>query len=137
MLSSEDGPMTEDKKRQMKLIAYMNMIGALHYVADCTRPNIAYVTGILARYLNNSGQKHVLAAKHCFQYLKGTNEHWLILGGKEDIKLTGYTDSDRMTTEGHKAVSGYIFKIGNATIAWSSKRQTLVSLSVVLESGVR
>lgn len=35
-----------------------------------------------------------------------------------------------MTTEGSQAISGYIFKIGNATVSWSSKQQSLVSLSV-------
>ena len=42
----------------MKTILYMNMISSLQYVADCTRLDITYTTGQLAKYLNNSYIKH-------------------------------------------------------------------------------
>ena len=38
---------------------YMNMVGALRYIADYTRPDISYVTSQLARYLNNYKTKHL------------------------------------------------------------------------------
>ena len=36
----------------------MNMISLLQYAADCTRPDIAYTTGQLAKYLNNLDIEH-------------------------------------------------------------------------------
>ena len=53
-----------------------------------------------------------------------------MLGGKAKEELTGYSDADGMMQEGNKAISGYTFFFGNALVSWSSKRQTLVALSV-------
>lgn len=121
---------SEHEKQFMKNVPYMNMIGALRYAADCTRPDIAYPTGQLARYLNEPGVEHLKAAKHVFQYLKGTADYWLTLGGKGETQLSAYSDSDGMTTPGSKPVMGILFKEGDATIHWSSKRAKLVTISV-------
>ena len=54
--------------------------------------------------------------KHCFQYLKRTNEYWLKLG-EADIKINDYCDvDDRMTLES-KAILVYLFQIDRATIS--------------------
>ena len=44
--------------------------------------------------------------------------------------LRGYADADwaeDVTTR--KSTSGYVFQIGNSTVSWSSKRQSVVALS--------
>ena len=66
-------------KKFIKTILYMNMVGSLQYVADCTRPDIMYTTGQLAKYLNNLDIEHYQVVKHYFQYLKGTSNYWLKL----------------------------------------------------------
>ena len=104
-------------------------VGALRYAADATRPDITYTTAIFARFLTNPADIHVNAVKYCFHYLKGTANHWLTLGGNEPQLLKGFSDADGMSTAGSKAISGYLFKIGESTISWSSKRQSLVSIS--------
>ena len=119
-----------DEQKFMQNIPYMALVGALRYAADSTRPDIAYCTGQLARYLNNPGRDHYEAAKHCFQYLKGTAEHWLTLGGRSPTQLVGFSDSDGMTTPGNKPITGYLFKLGSSLVSWSSKRGTMVPLSV-------
>ena len=48
----------------MKKIPYLNLIGALCYLADGTRPDIAYAVGVLARFSANSGPAHWAAAQH-------------------------------------------------------------------------
>ena len=119
-----------EEERAMEKIPYMNMVGALRYAADATRPDIAYVTGQLARHLQKYGLEHYNAAKHCMQYLKGTKELWLVLGGIEFTHITGYTDADGMATEGHKAILAYIFQLARASLSWSSRRGDLVPASV-------
>ena len=121
---------SEQDKEFMKTIPYMSLVGSLRYVADCTRPDIAYCTGQLARYLHEPSITHYWAAKHCYQYLKGTADHWLTLGGTEPTQLVGYSDADGMTTSGNKPIMGYVFKLGQSLISWSSKRATIVTLSV-------
>ena len=63
--AKENEPTNEDAP-------YMNMVGALKYAADCTRPDISYVTSQLARYLNNYKTKHLQAVEHVYRYLKGS-----------------------------------------------------------------
>ena len=117
-LTVMDGPQTEAEKHKLKNVPYMNMIGALRYAADATRPDICFTVSYLARFLSNPGSKHVEAVHHCFQYLKGTADYWLELGGKQELTLSGFCDTDGSTSEGSKAISGSIFKLGNSTINW-------------------
>lgn len=70
---------------------------------------------------------HWSALKRIFQYVQSMKEQWLVLGGDEE-GLTGYSDADGMSTEGRKAVSGYILRFFG-TISWSSKRQEITALS--------
>lgn len=42
----------------MKGIPYANALGNIMYAQVCTRPDIAFVTGLLGRYQSNSGHDH-------------------------------------------------------------------------------
>ena len=39
----------------MKVISYSSIMGNLMYAQVCTRPNIAFVVGMLVRYLSDHG----------------------------------------------------------------------------------
>ena len=47
----------------MKNIPYAFAVESLMYAQVCTRPNIAFVVGMLGRYQNNPGIDHSKAAK--------------------------------------------------------------------------
>ena len=48
----------------------------------------------------------------------------------EEFKLCGYADADWAgDVTSRKSTTGYVFQLGNATISWKSKRQTVVALS--------
>ena len=51
---------------------YQRMIGSLQYAAGGTRPDIAYIVGVLARFCHKPNQLHLTAAKRVFRYLGGT-----------------------------------------------------------------
>ena len=61
------------------------MIGKLLYVAH-TRPDIALVVGIVARFLGKPRENHMMAIKIISRYLKGTEDYglWYKLGGNMD-----------------------------------------------------
>jgi hypothetical protein len=123
----------EPRQDAATITHYMSLVGGLRYIADSTQPDIAYCTGQLARYLANPDIEHFAAAKQCYLYLKGTCDHWLILGNQPnttDTSLVGYTDSDGMTTYGNKPIMGYTFTYNDSLISWSSKCGLLVTLSV-------
>lgn len=123
-------PRSEPQRDVAAIKHFMSLVGGLRYVADCTRPDVAYCTGQLARFLNDPGEEHYAAAKHCYLYLKGTCDHWLVLGSPNFTPTVGYADSDGMSTYGNKPIMGYAFKYNDSLISWSSKRGTLVTLSV-------
>ena len=53
---------------------YLNTVGSLLHVAQCSRPDIAYAVGALARHSCAVGPEHVKAAKACVQYLYNTKD---------------------------------------------------------------
>ena len=61
----------------MQKIPYASVIGSLMYAQVCTRPDIAFIVGVLEKYLSNSGLQHWITAKHVLRYLKKTKDYVL------------------------------------------------------------
>ena len=58
----------------MKSIPYSSVMGSLMYVQVCTRRDIAFVVGVLSKYVNDPSQSHWKAAKKVLRYLQGTKD---------------------------------------------------------------
>jgi hypothetical protein len=56
--SLDQCPKTELEKSEMYQISYASLIESLMYAQVCTRSDIAYITGILGRYLSNPDMSH-------------------------------------------------------------------------------
>ena len=61
----------------MQKIPYASAVGSLMYTQVCTRPDIAFVVGVLGRYLSNPGIQHWKATKCVMRYLKRTKGYML------------------------------------------------------------
>ena len=48
----------ELERKDMERFSYALAIGSLMYAQVCTRPDIAYIVGMLSRYLSNLGMDH-------------------------------------------------------------------------------
>ncbi|XP_050877003.1 secreted RxLR effector protein 161-like [Lathyrus oleraceus] len=75
---------------------------------------------------------HLAATKRTLRYLKETLDHGILFPatdeGKE-CKLVGYTDSRWCSDdEDRKSIVGYVFMLGGATFAWSSRKEPIVAL---------
>ena len=57
---------------QMKAVPYALAVGSLQYAQVCTRPNLAFVTGILGRYQSNLRIDHWRMVKKALRYVQGT-----------------------------------------------------------------
>ncbi|GBE80154.1 hypothetical protein SCP_0213570 [Sparassis crispa] len=115
---------------------YALLIGSLMYVAIATRPDIAHAVQRLSSFTANPGMAHWTAAKRILHYLSGMRELGIIYGPIADVKpedqsiFVGYSDTDYVNDiRDRKSISGYLFKLGNGTITWSSKKQTTVASS--------
>ena len=132
-LSSDQCPDTAEKKTEMKNIPYINAVGSLLYLALLTRPDIAFATGVLARFNSNPGMAHWNAVKHLFRYLKGTVDLKLAYGpdpSLENDRFITFCDADHGGNKDNgKSTSGYMVKLGSGVVCWSSKLQQIVTLS--------
>ena len=59
-------------------VPYLSAIGALLYLAQCTRPDISFDVNLLARYSNAPTRRHWNGVKDIFRYLKGTTDLGLL-----------------------------------------------------------
>ncbi|XP_068322464.1 secreted RxLR effector protein 161-like [Pyrus communis] len=104
-------------------VPYLSAIGALLYLAQCTRPDISFAVNLLARYSNAPTHRHWNGVKDIFHYLKGTTDLGLFYthespsvaapyGPWVDFYLVGYTDVGYLSNL-HRACSqtGYVFTI--------------------------
>ncbi|XP_070040200.1 secreted RxLR effector protein 161-like [Nicotiana tomentosiformis] len=106
-------PPKEDEKLLGPEVLYLSEIGALMYLANATRPGIAFSVNLLARYSSFPTRIHWNGIKHILQYLKGTLDMGLFYSNKDSVDLVGYADADYLS-DPHKARSqtGYVFICG-------------------------
>ncbi|XP_074361830.1 secreted RxLR effector protein 161-like [Apium graveolens] len=95
------------------------------------RPDIAYVVGIVSRFMEKSTVTHLNAIKRIMRYVKGTLEYGLVYSSvSENNILTGYLDSDLAGhVEDMKSTSGVVFYLNESLITWVSHKQKCVALS--------
>ena len=108
---------------------YAQLVGSLMYLAVCTRPDISYAVGALARYMAKPTLVHWKEAIGVVRYLAGTTDYGITFGMRDD-KLIGYCDADYATdTDTRRSTSGYVFTLYGGAITWQSKRQPTVAAS--------
>ena len=118
--------------QEMQKIPYASAIGSLMYAQVCTRPDIAYIVGMLGRYLSNPGMDHWVAAKRVMRYLKRTKDYMLTYHKSDQLEIIGYSDSDYAgCQDSRRSTSGYIFLLAGGAISWKSAKQTLVTSSTM------
>jgi len=109
---------------------YLSAIGALMYLANSTRPDIAFAVNLLARYSAAPTKRHWAGVKHILRYLNGTRDFGLFYERGQDSTLIGYTDVGYLS-DPHNARSqtGFVYLYGGTAISWKSTKQTLVATS--------
>ena len=113
-------------------IPYASTVGSLIYAQVCTRPDIAYIVGVLGRYLSNPGMDHWKAAKRVMRYLKRTRGYMLTYRRSDQLEIIGFSDSDFAGCQDSlKSTSGYIFMLAGGAVSWRSVKQTLTASSTM------
>jgi len=97
---------------------YLSAIGALMYLANCTRLDIAFAVNLLARYSSEPTKRHWKDIKDILRYLQGTKDLGLFYRKNQDLSMVGYADavylSDPHTA---KSQTGYVFLCGGTTVS--------------------
>ncbi|RVX03802.1 Copia protein [Vitis vinifera] len=123
-------PCEKDEELLGPEVPYLSAIGALMYLANCTRPDIAFSVNLLARYSSSPTRKHWNGIKHILRYLRGTTDMGLFYSRESKQQLLGYADAGYLS-DPHKGRSqtGYVFNYNGTAISWRSVKQTMVATS--------
>ncbi|CAI7735888.1 unnamed protein product [Closterium sp. NIES-53] len=122
---------------------FHSMVGALNYVANRTRPDIAFATSRLASVVSRPSHEQLEAAKRLVRYVSATASVDLEYSAvrqrlqrgapdlsKGEMLLTCYTDAsfNSVKVDG-TSIGGYVCFFGGGAVSWRSKKQNEVGLS--------
>lgn len=110
---------------------YREAVGSLMFLALVSRPDLAFVTSYLSRFLADPLEVHWKLVERVFKYLRGTSDHGILYQNqyKPGI-LESYSDSDYAgDSDTRKSTSGVLLKYSGGSIIWRSLRQRCVALS--------
>ena len=108
---------------------YSSLVGVLLYIANSTRPDIAYACSTLAAQAARPTKAAWLAALRVARYLKGTAGYTLVYG-RGSKELLVYSDADYAGDKGtRRSRSAFAQILGGGAVAWGSKLQKTVALS--------
>ena len=88
------------------------------YAQVCTRPNSAYVVGVLGIYQSNPRVDHWKAAKKVMRYLQGIKDYMLMYIQADYLEVTSYSNANFVgCMDSRKSTSGYIFMLAGGVVS--------------------
>ena len=120
---------TEDNLLDKELFQYSELVGSLLYLAVCTRPDITFAVGVLARHMSKPTLEHWTAAKAVLRYLAGTTGLGINFTHTTEA-VEGYCDADYAgDVNTRKSTTGFVYILNGGAVVWSSKLQPTVAVS--------
>lgn len=120
-------------------IPYRSGVCSLIYLAQCTRPDIAYAVSVLSQHFERPAQEHWNAFIHVLRYLKSTQDMFIHYGNSDMKEVEGnqswscpfgHSDADWAGDKSsRRSTTGYVFKLFGGAISWKSRLQPTVALS--------
>jgi hypothetical protein len=111
-------------------VPYLSAIGALMYLANCTRPDIAFAVNLLARHSAAPTKRHWTGVKCILRYLNGTRDLGLFYKRGPNSNIIGYTNAGYLSDPlNDRSQTGFMFLHNETTISWKSSKQTLMTTS--------
>ena len=119
-------------------LPYQSLVGSLLWLANLSRPDIAYAVGKLCQRMSDYTRQDWKKAKRVVRYLINTKQDGVECdlrnkSTRQQYCLYGYADADWGSdpNDGRRSTTGYIFYLNTMPVVWSSKRQRTVALSTV------
>ena len=97
-------PKEENEELLGPEVPYLSVIGALMYLANYTRPDIAFSVNLLARYSSSPTKMHWNEIKHVLRYLHRTFDMGLFYSKTLEPQFFCYADAGYLS-DPHKARS--------------------------------
>lgn len=111
---------------------YRELIGCLTYLMVTSRPDLSASVNYFSQFQSNPTEDHWVHAKRILRYLQGTADYGLVYERSTVSKrqVIGFADANWATdVNDRRSVSGILFKLHGATVCWSTRKQSTVSLS--------
>lgn len=126
------GRSSNSPEQQIKTsdIPYQSAVGALLFLVQATRPDLAFAVSTISKYNNSYDHTHWSMIKRILRYLQGT-KHYRLQYRKDSISNPiGYCDASYATDiDDPWSVTGYTFILAGCAISWNSKRQSTYAQS--------
>ncbi|XP_074032153.1 uncharacterized protein [Leptinotarsa decemlineata] len=111
-------------------IPYRNLIGALLYISQGTRPDISYAVNYLSGFQNNYSNTHFKYALRVLKYLYSTKNLMLNFNSLCEVHVDCYVDADWASDiVDRKSRSGIIVRVLGNPVLWISRKQKVVTRS--------
>ena len=119
---------------------YNSVVGMLMFLANNTRPDIAYAVHQCARFSHSPKASHSLAVKRIVRYLKGTSTDGIIMKPNKELTVDCYIDADFAGLYGTedsqdpicaKSRTGYVLLLAGCPLMWVSKLQSEIASSTM------
>ncbi|XP_070002819.1 secreted RxLR effector protein 161-like [Nicotiana sylvestris] len=108
---------------------FKSLVGSLRCLT-CTRPDILFAVGVVSRFMEAPTSTYLKVTRRILRYLKDTIDFGLFYSSSNDFNLMGFCDSDYAgDIDDRKSTTGFVFFLGDSVISWSSKKQSIVTLS--------
>ena len=112
-------------------LGHDTLFSCLAYTAIGTCLDIMYAIHSLSQFSIAPGPVHLMALKHVYHYLNGMQDLGITFNGNQlQDGLVTYSDSDWAgDLNSCRSISGYVFILCGAIVAWSTKKQMMLALS--------
>lgn len=119
------------KEEKLTTKPYRELLGSLMYIMLGTRPDISFSLNYLSRFASCATDHHWKYLKRVLQYLKSTSDFELTFRRNlNGDALVGFVDADWASDANDRhSTSGYLFKILDNCVSWTTKKQPTISLS--------
>jgi hypothetical protein len=105
-------------------------IGALSYLTNATRPDLAVAVNNVARNVTKPTKKLWKATQRIIKYLSTTPDLGLRFEPNSNLEVIGYADADFAGDKSdRRSTTGWLFKLGVNTVSWKTSKQKTVTLS--------
>ncbi|GJW16753.1 retrotransposon protein, putative, ty1-copia subclass [Tanacetum coccineum] len=91
-------------------------------------PYASAVGSIPCRHQQNPSEGHWTAVKNILKYLRNTKDMFLVYGGEEELRVTGYCDASWQTDkDDSRSQTVWVFLLNGGEVTWKSSKKDTVA----------
>lgn len=128
-ISKTECPAVPDPVRRLR---FQEITGALQYLVQWTRPDLAFATNELAKVNSNPSEGNLKVAYRVLRYLKGSAHLGLTYTRNQEHpnRLIAFADADfAACSDTRRSISSYITMMKGGAVSWKSRQQKAVATS--------